>query len=488
MGISATSRLSFPAGKPEMRDQVLPGGGVQAWHRAPRGLAWRLSAAWLTALVGLCAGCSGLGPQVCGLHVADELQARTGHLWGHETGSGALSLPSGVSWEDGLSEDEAVAVALGNNAAFQETLTDLGLARADLIQAALLPNPELWLLTPLGVKQLEYAVEFPVEALWLRPKRVAAAEREAERVAETLVQAGLNLIRDVRAAYADVLLAADRLQIARDAEKLRTRIADLAGARLKAGDASPVEVATAQIDARRAAQEAARLEDDLELARERLRNLMGVGISHSPVKPLDTPLPVVEADADALVADALAGRPDVAAADRAVAAADARLRLAHCDWVRFLGIYDANGRGQKGYESGPGFRLTLPLFNWNQGRIVRAEAERERAVRQQTTLRDRVILEVRQAHVQLAQARKDLERWRTQVRPAVEDAIRKAERAYKEGDTTLVLVLETTRQLLEAQGREAQLRADVRRAVAELERGVGRRLVPREVARWRELP
>src|SRR5262245_48870969 len=63
-----------------------------------------------------------------------------------------------------------------------------------------------------------------------------------------------------------------------------------------------------------------------------------------------------------------------------------------------------------------------------------------------------------------------------------------AERAYKEGDTTPVVVLETTRQLLDAQGREAQLRADVRRAVAELECGVGHRLTCPDVARRRALP
>ena len=453
-----------------------------------RGAFWAARPVWLAVTLGLLGGCAALSPKAGLSQVVDEIQGRTGLSPGPEAPTGQPRLPPGVSWDDGLSEDGAVTLALWNNAAFHELLTDLGLARADVVQAELLPNPELWLLTPVGVKQLEYAVEFPLEALWLRPKRVAAAEREAERVAETLVQAGLNLIRDVRWAYADVLLAEDRVKIARDAEKLRTRIAELAGARLKAGDASPVEVATAQIDARRAAQEAARLDDDVELARERLRNLMGVGVAHPSVEPVDTPLPAVEADAEELVADALASRPDVAAANRAVAAAEARLRLARCDWVRFSGILDANGRGEKGFEKGPGFRLTLPLFNWNQGQVARFEAQLERAARQQTTLRDRVILEVRQAHVQLAQARKDLERWRTQVRPAVEEAIRRAERAYKEGDTTLVLVLETTRQLLDAQGREAQLHADVRRAAAELERSVGHRLVPQDVARWRAIP
>src|SRR5262245_13256980 len=41
-----------------------------------------------------------------------------------------------------LSEEGAVQIALANNALFHELLIDLGSARADLVQAGLLPNPE----------------------------------------------------------------------------------------------------------------------------------------------------------------------------------------------------------------------------------------------------------------------------------------------------------------------------------------------------------
>ena len=45
------------------------------------------------------------------------------------------SLPAGVRIEDGLSREEAVAVALWNNAAFQVSVSRLGFARADLVDA-----------------------------------------------------------------------------------------------------------------------------------------------------------------------------------------------------------------------------------------------------------------------------------------------------------------------------------------------------------------
>ena len=62
------------------------------------------------------------------------------------------------------------------------------------------------------------------------------------------------------------------------------------------------------------------------------------------------------------------------------------------------------------------------------------------------------------------------------MRPEVEAAIRRAQAAYQEGNVSIFVVLETTRQLLDSRLREAVLEADLRRFWAELERSVGRRL------------
>ncbi len=61
--------------------------------------------------------------------------------------------------------------------------------------------------------------------------------------------------------------------------------------------------------------------------------------------------------------------------------------------------------------------------------------------------------------------------------PEVEAAIARSRRAYQEGNATYLIVLETTRQFLDSRLRQAQLQGDLRRAWAELERSVGRRLI-----------
>lgn len=409
--------------------------------------------------------------------VSNDLVERVGHTVSASPPPGEIVMPPGASFDDGLTEDEAVAIALWNNAAFQELLADLGVTRGDLIQAGLLPNPEFQFTFTIPNRPFRYVFDFAIESLWLRPIRVKAAAGEADRAAARLAQAGLDLMRDTRQAYADVVLANERVRIAGEGVKFRGKIAELAAARLKAGDISPQEADTAKIDGLQAEQDAARIQYDVPVLTERLRNLMGVGRYREPIRLDPSPTPPCQPfDVDALTAEALAARPDALATAQAVAAAQERLRLARVGWVRVLGIGDATSGKKAGNELGPGVRFTIPLFNRNQGNIARAEAELERAVRNRETVANQIILDVQRAYQQYRQVCAELEVLHNKVRPEVEENVGRAQAAYREGNVAYQIALETTRQLLDTLLREAVLAGDLRRNWAELERSVGRRL------------
>ena len=445
-------------------------------QRRHRTRTWAGIAAGLTITL---AGCQTAPPAPDRTTLAAHLTQRVGHSVPTQTVSAQVTLPPGASFEDGVTEDEAVAIALWNNAAFQELLADLGVSRGDLIQAGLLPNPELLMYFSVPDKPFRYLFDFALESLWLRPIRVKSAAREADRTADRLAQAGLDLMRDTRQAYADVVLARARVRVAGESVKLRGRIAELAEKRLTAGDISPQEAATARIDALQAGQDATRIGYDVPVLEERLRNLMGIGTLRGPLS-LDALQPPDgrEFDVDALTQEATATRPDGLAAAQAVAAAEARLKVARLGWVRLLGIGDATSGRRHGNELGPGLRVTLPFFNRNQGNIARAEAELERAARNQKTVAYQIILDVQRSYIQYRQACAELDVLLTKVRPEVEGAIRRSQAAYEEGDVPIFIVLATTQQLLDNYLREAVLHGDLRRFLAELERSVGRRLIP----------
>ncbi|MFT5405962.1 MAG: cobalt-zinc-cadmium efflux system outer membrane protein [Verrucomicrobiales bacterium] len=148
-----------------------------------------------------------------------------------------------------LSDDEAARLALLNNAAFKEALADLGIACAQVIEANQFPNPTLSVLFPLGPKQLEFAAKFPLEAIWLRPRRVEAAQIDAGALAKTLTQNGVDLIRNVKLSCADLRLAESQVSLAQEQRDLMDRIAAIADARVSAGDAAEFETAAVRADA-----------------------------------------------------------------------------------------------------------------------------------------------------------------------------------------------------------------------------------------------
>ena len=430
----------------------------------------------LLALLPIClSGCAGpksyFGPQC----LATQIEERTGHRPSADTCSSLPSIPPSVDWHDGITEQEAVALALWNNPEYRELLAELGISRAGVIEAGQLANPDFWTVFPVGVKQLEFALNVPLEALWLRPERLAAAQTESQRIGNQLVQNGLDLVRDVRVAFADLALAEERLRLAHQSARLREQITELAEARLRAGSASELDVMTARIDQLIEQQLAEHSTHDVELARERLRYMMGVGLTDVEVEAVAPgEAPKVDADPETLVAEAIAARPDLWAAEFALEAARQRARLAEWDYLKLAAVFpDANGGGKRGFEAGPGLAFAVPILNQNQGAKARAAADVEKARRGCETLRQKIALEVRRAHVRVVQAREDFEKWNTTIRPASEEAVATSEKAYRDGGASLLLMLLGSRQLLDAQLRQAEAAAELRKAVAELERCVG---------------
>jgi outer membrane protein, heavy metal efflux system len=421
--------------------------------------------------------CATFGCNTPGGATKVQVSRATEARFGVSVGSGPAIVPEALEAGAPLTEEQAVVLALWNNALFHEQLVELDLTKADLVQAGLLPNPEFVYFWPAPDKPLKYALELPLEAIWLRPIRVKAATAETERAAARLTQLALDLIRDTRQAYADLQLAHDRVAVAERAVDLRERILQLAEGRLKAGDASELDVSTARVDVRQAQQDLTRVRYEVPVAEERVRNLLGLSASSVELFPDNLPHDARPAPpVEELVAEAVARRPDVDAANRAVAAADERARVARLGWVRLLGILDATSGKNTGHEFGPAVRVTVPLFNRNQGGIARAEAEREQLDRRRLTVHNQVVQEVRTAHARYLQARTELEALRRRTRPEVEAVIKRAEAAFAKGGVTYLLVLEANRQLIDTYMREAQLLADLRRAWAELERGVGQKL------------
>jgi cobalt-zinc-cadmium efflux system outer membrane protein len=367
-----------------------------------------------------------------------------------------------------------VAIALWNSPSFQLTLADLGLARADLAEAGLLRNPVLSLLFPWGPKQFEWTLQFPFDALWQRPRRVAAAQLNLESVSQRLVWDGLTLVADVRGAFADAIIAERRLALTEESAVLTRRVADLTEARLRAGDISDLESRSARSDAARLAVLRTASEYDRDLAGLTVVGLLGLDPAGLPIRMIPPVEPSSCATNDNLFTEALASRPDVRAAELAIEAAGARAKWERSRVVTLIGILDGNGQGREGAEAGPGISGELPIFFRNQGGISRAEAELERASRRYAALRAQLAVDVRTAAIRVRQAQAAFDAWRTDIVPSLEVEQRQAESAYQAGEAPLFSLLDVGRRLVDGRMRQLDAEAALQKSLVNLDRTIGR--------------
>ena len=425
----------------------------------------------------LIVGCQ--SPPQCDNHcqVDAELTQRMGQSLGPSKCPDETMLPPHVDLADGVTEEEAIAVAVWNNAVYQELLSQLGISRAQLFDAGLLTDPQLTLFFPLGPKQLEYTLFQSIDAIWLRPIRIRAAELDLCQLSDQMVQNGLNLIRDVRLAHAQLVFAQSQADLAAEARELQTAIADLALKRLQAGDISELESMNSQIDELQAEVDSNRFERDVTLARERLRVLMGIGMYDDALVAIEAKLPgSFSNEPENYVSQALAMRPDLRAAEINFQAACERSKLAEFQFMNLEVAYDANSRGLQGYESGPGLRMTLPIFNRNRGGIAIADAQVQQAFSQYVTIRDQITLDVRNAHTQWIQAAENLTTLQQKILPSLETSLDVAQKGFQGGGSDYFIVLLTTQRFVQARTQELRLKADIRQAIAELDRSVGHRV------------
>ena len=408
-------------------------------------------------------------------YVADELFHRTAANL--ETVKPCTEIiPAGVVLEDGLEEAEAVATGLANNSLFQATLAQLGMAGGDAVQANLIANPQVVLYFPSGVKEGQYTLYAPIESYFLRPTRVKVANREYRRIGDQLVQNGLNIARDVRLAYTDLALATEQSRLAIEAVRIRNDIADLTRNRFEDGDISELETIASKVDSLNARANAGVQRQNIAIAHARLASLLGIPTMDVSLEPtsLETVL-LPELEEKQLLETAMACRPDYHAARWAIAAASERSHLSRWIFWRADTIVDVR-HGTDYTRTGTGIRFDLPIFNRNQGGILRADWELNAAMHARDAIRDQIYQDVRVAFRQLSQSRANLAILENEVLPNLTEAVGIAEKGFTDGGTDYLLVLQTTTFYLDVRGRILDQRAVMRRAIAELERSVGRNL------------
>lgn len=322
-----------------------------------------------------------------------------------------------------LTPDEAVAIAMINNPRLQVTLAELGIARADLIQASTITNPvfEFEIRYP-GAPFRPYELRIAqslIELIQL-PRRRALGRAAFDAAQMRVSFEVLRFAGDVRAAYFDLLAATQHVALSRTIAESAQTAAEVAIRQHRAENITDLDLENEQALYEQAKLDRARAEQRLLLARESL--LRGMGLRNATMEwrvPAMFPeLPESELDQQNLERLAAAQRLDIAIARRELEVAQRQVPLARLTALEetLLDIhYEREPSGE--HTKGPGIELPIPIFNTGRAARTRAEAQFLRARHALNALDAGSSSQLRAARTTLAEARARVEYYRDVIVP-----------------------------------------------------------------------
>ena len=357
-----------------------------------------------------------------------------------------------------LDADKVVAIALMNNPRVQVALADLGLARADLLDAITIRNPILGgeiRFPGSPVRPYELTLTQSIVDLIYLPRRRSAGLAAFDAAKYRTASAVLAIAADVRGDFYDLLAATQHVSMDRLTVESAKAAADLALRQHDAGNISDLDLENQQAMYEQAKVDLSRSEEQALLSREALIRDMTLRDASMEWKISENfpPLPATEPTDAELQQMVMARRLDIAAAQRDADAARSLLPAARAA----IGDVDAGIHRERDTggqtTTGPEIQIPIPIFNRGAAARARLEAQRLRAEQQLSLLTATATSEARAARQAVVAARGRVEYYRDVILP----------RRKRIVDLTQVehnAMLAGTFQLLQARQNEAEARRE----------------------------
>jgi len=377
---------------------------------------------------------------------------------------------------NGITAHEAVQLCLLNNPKLQAAFFNVGIARAELVQAGLFSNPTLGFSPRFpdggGATSFEASLAQNIAELWRLPARKRAAEHSLEQAIFTLAREVSASAWEAKAAYYRAVRTDRDIEVIQGNVEITKQLVDLAKIREGAGVGSLMDVQLSESEllqmelALRAAR-VTRIERHTELTK-----LLGLPIPPEQLQltdPLPDP-PQWTVAPEQLVTLARTHRLDVQAAQKAIRAAEARVTEEQRNALRVVdvgGIRDAEDR------TGPTLGIELPLFDQNQAQIAKAAALAQQAHKQLAALLQELTQDTRATYARARNAWENVRFYQQQLLPLREGSLELSREAYRYGRASFLQVLEAERKLLEARAGYLEALQNSSTALVDLERITG---------------
>jgi outer membrane protein TolC len=342
-----------------------------------------LSIAGLSIVAVLTSGCLSISPDrgFGGVtQIAAERLGADAHITRTLEGDRALQNLVSAKLEGPLLMEGAVQIALLNNRALQAVYWDVGIAQADLVQAARLQNPAFTFQRTRTGGDTDFERSFALNLMTLLTAPLARRV-EAQRFEQTTLLVGQQMINHAVAtkrAWLEAVGAQQAIEYAKQVNDAAMTSAQLMERMTNAGNASQLDLAREQAFQADSAATLAHAAQRAAATRELLIRALGLDGNPTslivPERLPDLPLhPFELADAERL---ALGGRLDLQAARLGAQHTATSLGLTRA--TRIINVLDLEyvrntGESQE-TARGYGISIDIPLFDWGTARVARAEA------------------------------------------------------------------------------------------------------------------
>lgn len=378
-----------------------------------------------------------------------------------------------------LTLEQALALAESNNPRLRAAAAQADAARAGVVTARALPNPDLEALlgrqearspydTPEGGVQL-YGLSQRLDLPGVREPRIRAAQAGLDGSLLALEEARLAVRAGVKRAFYDLLRRRGELDLARETQKLIEDIRRRVQARVDAGEAPRLELIRAEAESATATTAVSAAELRLARAIATLRAAIGPPLPDS----LD-----VAGDLDAVAAppelarlreEMLARYPALAQARAEVRRAEARLETERALRVPQPSLRASFERQPDQNKFVIGIGVPIPVWDQRQGPIGEAVAALQEAAAASERRQLELLAALEDAHERYAVAARQIEAFEGGLLRQAEAALRVAEAAYRFGERGFIEVLDAQRVLRAVRGDFLAARFDRQAALVDLE-------------------
>lgn len=301
-----------------------------------------------------------------------------------------------------LSAESAVQVALLNNPSLQASYAEMGIAEADLVQASRWSGPTFSFARLRRGPDIEYERSVFVDVLGLLtiPLRTRVEEKRFEAARTRAAADSMRLALEARKAYFAAIAARESARYMDQVKEAAEASAELGRRMAAVGNWSKLNQQREQAFYAETTAQLARVRQAQVAARERLARVLGLR-SDDPAVRLPERLPDLPGNPRAggdFEAQALAQRLDVQAARRETEAMAQSLGLSKVS--RFVNLLELgamhNTESPKPHQTGWEVELRIPIFDFGEARVARAEFLYMQAVHRATDTAIRARSEVRE--------------------------------------------------------------------------------------------